>query len=358
MAAPITRDHLVQLRLASHFSATNDDGSAPGAVDVVSRLLAVQAQEFGQALWAVGLRVPGSSREDILAVLDSAEVVRSYPIRGTLHFVRPADLRWMLSLTGERMLRSATRRLGELELDQRTLEGAGEVAREALAGGLELPRDEFLETLDRAGISPAGQRGYHIIWYLAHTQVVCWGPPAGSQQALVLLDEWAPSEGLKPDRDEALRRFVLGYFTGHGPATLHDFVWWSKLTVADAKQGLALARSELTEYVYDGATYWAAAELVPESSPQRGLLLPGYDEYILGYQDRALTLPREYAARVMLAKNGVFKPTLVLEGEAVGTWRRSPGNSTADISPFLESDISDTHVFDVAIAAYERFLTS
>lgn len=358
MAVPITREHLVQLRLASHFSARNDDGSPPGLVDVVRRLLAVQAQEFGQALWAVGLRAPGGTREDVLAVLDSAEVVRSYPIRGTLHFVRPADLRWMLSLTGGRMLKSAARRLAELDLDQRTLERAGEVAQGALAGGLELSRDDFLETLNRAGISTAGQRGYHIIWYLAHTEVVCWGPPDGSQQALVLLDEWAPVKDPAPDRDEALRRFVLGYFTGHGPATLQDFTWWSKLTVADAKQGLAHARGELTEYTYDGASYWAAPEPVSEPGTDRGLLLPGYDEYILGYQDRALTLPRDYAARVMLAKNGVFKPTLVLDGGAVGTWRRNPRDSTAAIASFPESEVRDVHVFDAAIGAYERFLAS
>lgn len=356
MGTPITRDHLLKLRLATHFPM-NDD-VPDGAVDVVRRMLAVQAQEFGQALWALGLRAPGATRDDILAVLDSAEVVRSYPIRGTLHFVRPSDLRWMLGLTAERMIKSAARRLGELGLDQQTLDRAGDAAGEALADGMALSRDEFLEALNRSGVSTLGQRGYHIIWYLAQTELVCWGPPDGAQQALVLLGDWAPGES-DLDREEALRRFVLGYFTGHGPATLQDFVWWSKLTVADAKIGLALARSELTEYVYDGVNYWAPSAAADQrSAAGEGLLLPGYDEYILGYQDRSLMLPGEYASRIMLAKNGVFKPSLVLDGRAVGTWRRSPREHSATLTPFPESDISDPHAFDGAIKAYERFLAS
>lgn len=320
-------------------------------------MLAVQAQDFGQALWAVGSRVSGSTRQRVLAVLDSADVVRSAPVRGTLHFVRPGDLRWMLGLTAGRMIKSASRRLAELDLDQRTLHRARDVASEALAGGMALSRDEFLETLNRSGISTSGQRGYHIIWYLAQIQLVCWGPADGSQQALVLLDDWAPDGSPQPDREEALRRFVLRYFTGHGPARLQDFTWWSKLTLADAKVGLAQARSELVEYVYDGASYWALPGVTePDPMAGGGLLLAGYDEYILGYQDRAPSLPPEYAFRIQLAKNGVFKPALLLDGRAVGTWRRNPRDNTADIAPFAESAISGTEAFDGAITAYEHFL--
>ena len=355
MGTPITRDQLLTLRLAHHLPAS-DGQPLSGPADVVGRMLAVQAQDFGQALWAVGSRIRGSTRKDVLAVLDSAEVVRSAPVRGTLHFVRPADLRWMLGLTAERMIKSASRRLAELDLDQRTLHRARDVAGEALAGGMALSRDEFLETLDSSGISTAGQRGYHIIWYLAQTQLVCWGPSDGSPQALVLLDEWAPG-GSAPDREEALRRFVLRYFTGHGPARLQDFTWWSKLTLADAKVGLTQARCELVEYVYDGASYWALPDVTdPDPPAGGGLLLAGYDEYILGYQDRAPSLPPEYANRIQLAKNGVFKPSLLLDGRAVGTWRRNPRDNTAAIAPFAESALSGAEAFDGAITAYARFL--
>ncbi|WP_346027668.1 winged helix DNA-binding domain-containing protein [Arthrobacter parietis] len=359
MGTPITRDQLLQLRLAHHFPVSDGRPSSglPGPAGVVDRMLAVQAQDFGQALWAVGSRVNGSTRQRVLAALDSAEVVRSAPVRGTLHFVRPADLRWMLGLTAERMIKSASRRLAELDLDQRTLHRARDVASEALAGGMALSRDEFLDTLDRSGLSTSGQRGYHIIWYLAQTQLVCWGPADRSQQALVLLDDWAPDDSPRPDREEALRWFALRYFTGHGPARLQDFTWWSKLTLADAKVGLAQARSELVEYVYDGASYWALPGVTePDPMAGGGLLLAGYDEYILGYQDRAPSLPPEYASRIRLAKNGVFKPALLQDGRAVGTWRRNPRENMADIAPFAESAISGTEAFDGAITAYEHFL--
>lgn len=351
MGTPISRDQLLHLRLANHLLVHDDD--APGVVDVVTRLLAMQAQDFVQALWAVGVRATGSTRSDVRAALDSGAVVRSWPMRGTLHLMRPADLRWMLGLTAGRTLQSAARRRIELELDDGTLRLAGDVAVEKLTGGARLERNAFLAELNRAGISTEGQRGYHIIWHLAHTGLVCWGPPAGTQQALVLLDEWAPAHDM-PDREEALRRFALGYFTGHGPATLRDFVWWSKLTVADAKLGLGLARGELEEFTYDRLGYWAPQTVVPTPSANGTHLLPGFDEYVLGYQDRTPALPPELAPGVVAASNGMFKPTLILEGRVAGVWRRSADGRSVCLEG-IPGPMDSTEGLSDQLRAFERF---
>ena len=108
---------------------------ARSAVRTVSQLLCLQAQDFGQALWGVGLRTPGSTRASVLAALDSGEVVRTWPLRGTLHFVAAADLHWLLALTAERTMRSAARRLTETGVDDATIALGTRVARAELSGG-------------------------------------------------------------------------------------------------------------------------------------------------------------------------------------------------------------------------------
>ncbi|MBG6181429.1 winged helix DNA-binding domain-containing protein [Arthrobacter sp. CAN_A1] len=356
MSGTVGRNRLLQLRLGAQL-IRNDGGARPSVRDVVERLLAMQAQDFNQALWAVGLRSPGSTRDEVLAALQRGDIVRSWPMRGTLHFVLPADLRWLLRLTTDRLVAGAAARHRELGLDRATLERARGVALTVLAGGGQLGRNEFLSALNAAGIDTTSQRGYHLIWYLAQTGTLCWGPPAGSQQALVLLDEWVPS-GTQPDREEALGRFVLGYFTGHGPATLRDFVWWSKLTVADAKAGLALARSHLTELICNDITYWVATARFEDLPRTSGMvLLPAFDEYVIGYQDRSPVLAPKDAQLIVPGGNGVFRPTVVTNGRVAGTWHRSADRSGGPVAnPFESMTARDERAFLEAGRSYERFI--
>ncbi|WP_026819685.1 winged helix DNA-binding domain-containing protein [Arthrobacter castelli] len=367
MAQRIDRRRLLQLRLSNQL--IEGEGLSEGhrsVADVVSRLLAMQAQDFGQALWAVGLRAPGAIRADVLSALSTGEVIRSWPMRGTLFFVLPSDLRWILALTAERTLASARRRHRELGLDESTLSHARDIALSTLEGQTEVGRKEFMAALEQAGIPTSNQRGYHIIWHLAHTGVVCWGPPYGTQQALVLLDEWVPA-GCQPDRDQALREFAVRYFTGHGPASLNDFAWWAKLTLGDARTGLQLARDELTELVHEETSYWVASRSLEEPLPAETdavHALPGFDEYLIGYQDRVHTLAPEHVPRVIPGKNGIFKPTMVSDARVTGTWRRAKGRAdgrggvTAAAEPFEEMTTEETEAFAHSAKAYEWFMSA
>lgn len=368
MTERIDTGQLQRLRLASQL--IEGDVGALSVAAVVHRLLAMQAQDFGQALWAVGLRSPGTTRTDVLAALDRGDIVRSWPMRGTLFFTRAADLRWMLALTAERTLASFASRRRQLELDQATLDKARDVAEQLLPGKRHLGRADILHAFDDAGISTAGQRGYHIIWYLAQSGVVCWGPTHRTQQALVLLDEWVP-EASRLQRDEALGEFVHRYFAGHGPATLKDFAWWSKLTIADSKRGLAAARDRLTEVEYDGGSYWIASSAVEGLDGGEGTaggrtlagedglhLLPGFDEYIIGYQDRTPVLAPEHAHQVVPGKNGIFRPTIISAGQAIGTWRRAKpgaGGHGAVPEPFEQGSAKQQKAFGQAALRYDQF---
>ncbi|MGH3096009.1 MAG: winged helix DNA-binding domain-containing protein [Streptosporangiales bacterium] len=308
--------------------------------EAVRRLTAAQAQDYPGALTSLALRTEDAGRKAVEAALNAGTVVRSWPMRGTLHFVAAEDLRWMLDLMARRIITGAASRRAQLELGTETLERARRTAVDALAGGGQLRRNELLATWERAGIATTGQRGYHLIGHLAQTGTLCFGPLRDSEQALVLLDEWVP-EPRTPDREEALGELALRYFRGHGPATVKDFTRWTKLTVADAKASLAAAQPELEQVDVDGTRYFmdpdTPARLESCRSGARGVfLLPGFDEYILGYADRGAVVPAEFADQLVPGNNGMFRATVVSAGQVVGTWKRSGRgvNQTALAAPF------------------------
>lgn len=317
----------------------------------------MQAQDFLGAKWAVGLRLPGGTDSDVEASLADGSVVRSWPLRGTLHLVAAEDLGWMLSLSAERMIkRSATVFAGE-GLTAAVLERAGHAARDALAGGRGLSREELYRLLADSGVSALGQARYHAVWFLCQTGVLCLGPPDGKAQTFVLLDEWV-SAPRRLDRDEALGELAARYFRGHGPATVRDFSWWSALTLTDARRGLAIARPQLERLEVGDIEYFLSPEL-PDSPRASGiLLLPGFDEYLLGYGDRRVALAEEHSPLVFPGKNGMFLSTLVVDGAVVGTWKRATTSRqvTVSVQPFEPLTARVRTAVDRAATGYARFL--
>jgi hypothetical protein len=352
-----SRADLLRLRRLAH--AIDGEREASPA-DVARRMLAVQAQDFAAGCWALGVRTAGATRADVLADLDAGRIVRSWPMRGTLHFVPPEDLRWMLGVTTGRMIAGLAARHKQLELDTPDFVRARDLVTEALAGGGRIGRSELMELWESNGIATAGQRGYHLIYYLAQTGLLCWGPTLRTQQALVLLDEWAPdARQLEPD--EAWGEFLLRYLRGHGPATVKDFVWWTKGTVAGAKTARAVLGDAITTLEVDGVEYLLTAELadraaaVAESRRERDAvqLLPAFDEYLLGYQQRDLVLDDEHFQRIVPGGNGVFQPIVVARGRVVGTWRR--GSASLDLESFGPLTAAQERAAERAAAAYRRF---
>jgi hypothetical protein len=356
MATSVSAREVLRLRLHAQWVEASPSGSV---TDTVRHLLATQAQDFAQSLWAVGLRTPGSTRGDVLAAMERGEIVRTLPMRGTLHLVPSEDLRWMLELTAARTLQGASTRFRNLGLDTATLDKAYALIAKQFAGGGSATRDEFMKLLEANGISPEGQRGYHVIFYLCQRQLICWGPPRGTQQALVLVDEWITTQR-QLDRDEALREFAIRYFTGHGPATERDFAWWTKLTLKDVRAAIATASDRLTEFTLGGTSYWTATTELDAAPPTRAIsavyALPGFDEYLIGYQDRSHPLADENFERIVPGKNGIFLPIIVAKGEVVGTWRRVPKKSDIEPEHFLEATDAQLTAFGRAAKRYAAFV--
>jgi hypothetical protein len=313
--------------------------ATPG--EAVRRLTAVQGQDLPGALTSVALRTAGGTRAAVEAALDAGEVVRSWPMRGTLHLTAADDLPWMLELLGPRALAGVAARRAALELTDDDVEQARDLAVAALVGGRRLSRAELLRAIADGGGSVAGQRGYHLLWYLAQTGTLCLGPTAGGDQLFVLLDEWLPAPR-RLERDEALAELVLRFFTGHGPATVKDLVRWAGVLVRDVKAGLTIVAPQLERLDVGGVEHWmdpaTPDRLAAARAEAEGVhLLPGFDELVLGYADRSCTVPAAFADRIVPGNNGMFRATAVQAGTVVGVWRA--GRSRArpiELEPFTE----------------------
>jgi hypothetical protein len=331
---------------------------ASSPAEVVAALGAMQAQDYLSALWAIGSRLPGATEAEVERALDERQIVRTWPMRGTLHFVAAVDSRWMLELTAPQRIAGSARRSQQLELDEATFARSRELFTRALQGNRQLTRDAMMTVLEQGRVSTAGQRGYHILWRLAQEGLICFGARSGKQPTFALLEEWAP-HARSLSRDAALAELARRYFTGHGPATLQDFVWWTGLKVADAKAGLESIASELSRQTIAGTPYWMPHDApVPSGSPPPAHLSPAFDEYLIGYRDRDAVLDPQHAHEIVPGGNGVFLPMLLVDGRVVGTWKRSLKKKKVVIStiPFGRLKRAETRGLEAAAERYGQFL--
>ena len=319
------RGRIAALRLtAQRLGTTRSESPA----DAARWMLAVQAQELPGAKWSLGLRTKGGTEVAVDAALDAGEVVRSWPLRGTLHLVAAEDIVWLLSLTGSRQIGGATSRRSALGITDSDIGRAEEAVRDALAGRRVLPRDQLLARIRAGGVATDGQRGYHLIRHLAHAGTLVMGAADGRGQAFALLEDWVK---IPPalDRDEALGELALRYLRSHGPASEADLARWAGIPLGEARRGRAICGAALATIELGGRTYHLDPEALDRETGvdpppvTRALLLPGFDEYLLGYRDRSAVLAPEHADRIVPGGNGLFRPTIVVDGQVVGTWRRT-----------------------------------
>ncbi|MBN2469302.1 MAG: AlkZ family DNA glycosylase [Anaerolineae bacterium] len=325
--------------------------------DVVRWMGAMQAQDYLQAVWGIGARTAKSTLADVEQTIAAGSILRTWPMRGTIHFVPTEDARWMVDLSAPRMLHSSARRRAQLELDEHTLARCEDVVIAALEGGRRLPRPDILALLEENGIRINGQRGYHILYYLSQRGVLYIGPTEHKQQTFGLLADCAPDARELP-REEALAELARRYFISHGPATVYDFAWWAGLTVGDARLGLEGARAALESATIEGQEYWMQAGLAPISPEENGAwLLAGFDEYLLGYKDRGAVLAPEHAQQIVPGNNGFFRPLLVVEGQVVGTWKRQVRKKAVSVTlqPFTALNHSSDLIAEAA-QAYADFI--
>jgi hypothetical protein len=347
-------DEVARLRLSNQGMGA---GRFKNPADAVRWFGAVQAQDYLGSLWALGLRLPGSDEASVERAVADRSIVRTWPLRGTLHFVAAEDVRWFLDLSGARTIAREAGRYRQLGLDEATFAKSGRVIARALEGGRQLTRAELADALEREGVATEDQRLIHLLNRSALEGLTCYASRRGKQFTFALLDEWVPpSKGLS--REGALAELAGRYFRSHGPATLEDFVWWSGLKTADAREGLETARPRMELEVIEGRTYWlSSSKTVVAEVKSVAQLLPAFDEYTVAYKDRGAVLHPSHTRRPDAA-TAVLGPTAILDGRAVGTWKRTLKGGSVVIETSLWTTLkrAERSALDEAARRYGEFL--
>jgi len=256
-----------------------------------------------------------------------------------------------------------------VELDSRTLSRGIDVIGLALGEHKHLTRRELAEALRVAGLPMSGLRLALLMMHAELEAIVCSGPRRDRQHTYALLADRAP-RAVRLTREEALATLCRRFFTSHGPATITDFRWWSGLTVADAKRGLAMNRSQAVEI--DGLTYWtidqpaldAGNRKSPRTPRTPGIsrtsrpdvhLLPIYDEYLVAYRDR-VAVPHLSAGGGPMSRT--FQHALVINGQVAGTWRAAQTGDIVELRavPCRRLSSGEWDAFARTARRYERYL--
>ncbi|MFT4235216.1 MAG: winged helix DNA-binding domain-containing protein [Microbacterium sp.] len=283
---------------------------------------ATQSQDFWSGRLALALRTRDGRVSQVDRAYDRGMLVRTWSQRGTLHTVAAADVRWMLLATSARQLHADARRIADLGLDTETVGKAETLIVDALAGGNRLTRAEVAKLWEEGGVSPGGQRGYHLLFTLAVRGVLVWGPTVHrdgrepGEQYAVLLDEWVTDSASPSDPTTEL---FVRYVAGHGPATTRDFAWWSGLTLGAAREAAAAAGARVRRI--DDELFAAPTPPRASSAAPRTVALPTFDEYYISYEDRRITADEHARAALGPGANGMVRPIILHDGAVVGIWK-------------------------------------
>lgn len=329
-----------------------------------------QGQDLPGVVASLALRTSGTVGS-VLEAFTTGRIVRGYPMRGTVFAVAAEDLAWMTQLCADGPIRAAVRRRSQLGLEDSDVALAADILislahdRSAPGEGSGVPRAELFEAWRSAGIDPTGGRGYHLLVHLISTGEAAYGPWTGEETAVVDAARWLPAgstlgERFDDDRVAATAELLRRYLHSHGPATLRDFAWWTKLPLRTIRSALPLVADsvEAGPVADDGEImYWRPGlteeYAAGEKDAMREFLLPGFDELVLGYPDRLALMDAADHAALVPGNNGVFKRAAIRRGRVVGIWTRKGGRGRRKLSLTPLRPVSDAQH-----ARFERLFAS
>ncbi|HEX6235315.1 MAG TPA: winged helix DNA-binding domain-containing protein [Jiangellaceae bacterium] len=307
-------------------------------VDIVRHLIGIQAQLPSAAALAIRARTTGITAADVAAAQAAGDLVRTWVFRGTLHVVAAEDLDWLLGLVRQTIIARSARRRGELGLDDETVLRSSAVLGEALEDWKPRSRAELFAALEAAGVDAGGQRGIHLIRHAALTGRLCFGPDRGHEPTWIAREPRVE----RRTRTKALAELARRYREAYGPTDARDLAAWAGLPAVDARQA------------------WSTLGTIGEPRvPMRSAvrLLPHFDPYLLGYRTRELIVPSQYAHAVWTG-GGYVMPTVVADGQAVGTWEavRRSGSMNITVRPFGSLADDTRSGINAEVADIGRFL--
>jgi hypothetical protein len=326
------------------------------AREIASRLGALQAQDYIMSKWALGLRTYNSTEESITQEINSGGIIRTHVLRPTWHIVSSEDVYWLIELSAPQIMVAMSYRDRKLELTKDLLNKAYKILINAMEGNKHRTREELMDELKRAGFRLDENRASHIFMRAEIEGLICSGRQIKNKPSFSLLEEWVPVKNKMADREAALHELGKRYFGTRGPATVRDFSWWSGLSLNDSRLALELNKPNLVSRSLEGQTYWFPESASTRQEKLNNFLLPSYDEFLISYRDRSAILQVYENGRVV-SKNGIFYPTIVLNGKVAGIWKRSIKKDLAvlELDPF-EYETGLIKIIGESIAKYSGFI--
>lgn len=349
----MTLNNIPHIRLVSQQLTTTTYKTAK---EVVGWMGAMQAQDLAMAKWAIGIRLPNSTQKNIDEAINKGEIIRTHVLRPTWHFVSSDDIYWMLELTAPQIKTIAKSRHATLGLTADVLKKANMLIIKALSGGKHLTREALMAILNKAKITTDIYRSSHIMLCAELDGIVCSGAAQGNKPTYALLSERVKQKK-SLTREEALAQLAQRYFVSHCPATLQDFIWWSGLSVKDARHGLEMVKSNFITETIGTETYWLTNTFNISKNKSSLYLLPAFDEFIISYRNRSASLPLDHHKKA-ISSNGIFRPVIVLNGQVIGLWKRAIKKDKLSIEAnlFQSQHKSIIKLIEEAAEKFESFL--
>jgi hypothetical protein len=337
------------LRVRLHNQRITDPGRQPQ--QVVRHLVAMQAQDYAMAKWAIGLRLAGAVRDaDIERAFNAGTILRTHVMRPTWHFVAPQDIRWLLALTAPRVHAANAFMYRKLALRAAEVSRSTAILVRALEGGEFLTRSALQAILAKSGVKAAGDKLSYLVMQAELEGLICSGPRAGRQFTYAALETRVPPARTL-SREAALAELSRRYFASRGPASAHDFANWSGLTLADAHHGIESLGSGFARETIAGRIHAFRPGNVTARGTGSTFLMPVYDEYGMSYQDRSALLPPATGIRESQGRTFIFDRMIVVDGKIVGSWRRSTAGKAVSVETDLVVPLTGKALRQVAQAA-------
>lgn len=325
--------------------------------ELVSWMGAIQAQDYAMAKWAIGLRIKNANDDIIEKAITEGSIIRTHVLRTTWHLVTPADIRWMLQLTAPGIYKQMAYYDRQLGIEQKELMKSTKLFEKTLAGEKQLTRPELEEIFTKAKFNCDGMRFGHLLMHAELQGLICSGAKKGKQITYTLLEERVPATN-KYNREESLAMLTQKYFQSHGPATLKDYMWWSGLTAKEAKEGIGLLEGKINSISYNEEVLWYL-DLPDKIKMEKTIyLLPNYDEYVVGYNNRDALIPEKNKSGLSRGGNPLFSNNIIVNGQVCGTWKRTLKSNSVTINStvFDELTMVNKKQLEQAEQRFEQFL--
>ena len=272
--------------------------------------------------WAVAIRTRKPAASAFRKAYDSGRIIRLHLLRGTWQLVSGEDYHWMLDLCAPKARRviEGWMSANSIRIPHEEYTRIRDLLVRCAADKGSVTKEDFARALAEQDIRMDDHRLSYHIRMAELSGTLCSGNLHPTKTTYALTDEKVPPAS-PIEKDEALALLTRKYFQSHSPATLEDYVWWSGMNVGDCRTGIAALGKELHPVHWKGMDFY-----LHEEARTRGfrsgntILLPSYDEYLIGYKSRGLVLPERHKHRAH-NNTGTFFPVVLCDGLVCGSWK-------------------------------------